>query len=76
MKIDQKSVPWIVLGVLAAAVIAYMAYTSGQQNQPGAPGQEQHACTLEAKLCADGSYVGRVGPNCEFASCPGPTPTR
>jgi len=29
------------------------------------------ACTLEAKLCPDGSTVGRVGPNCEFAPCPG-----
>ena len=28
------------------------------------------ACTLEAKQCPDGSYVGRVGPNCEFAACP------
>ena len=29
------------------------------------------ACTEEAKLCPDGSAVGRVGPNCEFAPCPG-----
>lgn len=28
------------------------------------------ACTLEAKLCPDGSSVGRSGPNCEFTSCP------
>ncbi len=28
------------------------------------------ACTTEAKLCADGSAVGRTGPNCEFALCP------
>jgi hypothetical protein len=27
-------------------------------------------CTLEAKLCPDGSSVGRTGPNCEFAACP------
>ncbi len=30
------------------------------------------ACTLDAKICPDGSAVGRVGPNCEFAPCPGP----
>jgi len=29
------------------------------------------ACTMEAKLCPDGSYVGRTGPNCEFSPCPG-----
>ena len=28
-------------------------------------------CTQEAKLCPDGSYVGRIWPNCEFAACPG-----
>jgi len=28
------------------------------------------ACTLEAKICPDGSSVGRTGPNCEFAPCP------
>lgn len=28
------------------------------------------ACTMEAKLCSDGSYVGRTGPNCEFTACP------
>jgi hypothetical protein len=28
------------------------------------------ACTQEAKLCPDGSYVSRTGPNCEFADCP------
>ncbi len=34
------------------------------------------ACSQEAKLCPDGSYVSRTGPNCEYAPCPeGPTPT-
>ena len=27
-------------------------------------------CTQEAKQCPDGSYVGRVGPKCEFKQCP------
>lgn len=31
----------------------------------------EKACTQEAKLCPDGSAVGRTGPNCEFAPCPG-----
>lgn len=33
------------------------------------------ACTMEAKLCPDGSAVGRTGPNCEFAACPPPAST-
>jgi hypothetical protein len=28
------------------------------------------ACTQEAKICPDGSTVGRTAPNCEFAPCP------
>lgn len=28
------------------------------------------ACTMEAKICPDGSAVGRSGPKCEFAPCP------
>ncbi len=31
------------------------------------------ACTMDAHMCADGSYVGRSGPNCEFV-CPPTTP--
>jgi hypothetical protein len=31
---------------------------------------EPVACTMEAKQCPDGSYVGRTGPACEFAACP------
>lgn len=27
-------------------------------------------CTKEAKICPDGSTVGRVGSKCEFAACP------
>lgn len=32
---------------------------------------EPVACTMEARECPDGSYVGRQGPHCEFAPCPG-----
>jgi hypothetical protein len=31
---------------------------------------EPKYCTQEVKQCPDGSYVGRTGPNCEFAQCP------
>jgi hypothetical protein len=46
----------------------------GQPNSSG-PGDGNHvACTMEAKLCPDGSAVGRSGPNCEFSPCPSPAP--
>lgn len=33
--------------------------------------EEAVFCTMDAKACPDGSYVGRQWPNCEFAPCPG-----
>jgi hypothetical protein len=41
--------------------------TSSEATKPAV----QVFCTQEAKLCSDGSYVGRTGPNCEFTKCPG-----
>lgn len=41
------------------------------QNVPREGWSKPVACTEEAKLCSDGSAVGRTGPNCEFAPCPG-----
>ena len=35
---------------------------------------KQIACSQEAKLCPDGSAVGRTGPSCEFAACPATAP--
>ena len=33
--------------------------------------EEAIFCTQEAKECPDGTFVGRSGPLCEFAACPG-----
>jgi plastocyanin len=52
----------IVLLLIGGGIYAFTSYNDGASSR---------ACTLEAKLCPDGSYVGRVGPNCEFALCPG-----
>jgi len=32
--------------------------------------EELTVCTMDVKLCPDGSYVGRVGPDCKFTECP------
>jgi len=34
------------------------------------------ACTMDAKICSDGSSVGRIPPKCEFAECPATTSTK
>lgn len=42
----------------------------GNQGGSGSGGQIV-ACTMDAKICPDGTAVGRSGPNCEFSPCPG-----
>jgi len=32
--------------------------------------EEMIACTMDAKQCPDGSYVGRIPPDCKFKACP------
>jgi hypothetical protein len=53
----------------ASAVQNPPSGTTGPTPAPSEP--DMVACTMEAKLCPDGSYVGRQGPRCEFAPCPG-----
>ena len=48
---------------LLAGLILAVIFLAGCTQQPV-------ACTADAKLCPDGSSVGRVAPNCEFAPCP------
>jgi len=53
-----------VLGVIAVgAYFGVQQFKKSQSNKPT-------ACTMEAKLCPDGSSVGRTGPLCEFEACP------
>lgn len=33
------------------------------------PSSKKMACTTDARLCPDGTAVGRIAPRCEFASC-------
>lgn len=54
--------------ILLVAAGGFLWWRSYGFNIPQAPGSV--ACTMEAKLCPDGSYVGRQGPSCEFAACP------
>ncbi len=60
----------LLIVIIALIIIAggYFAYQIG--TAPSNGGQAAVACTMEARLCPNGTYVGRVGPNCEFAQCP------
>ena len=61
----MKTVLIVILAVLVLGG-AIFAFTGNDDSTA-----EGVVCTMEAKLCPDGSYVGRSGPKCEFAACPG-----
>ncbi len=64
----SKPAAWLLLPyILWVSFAGYLNYSIWQLNSAGSG---QVACTQEAKLCPDGSYVGRTGPQCEFAACP------
>lgn len=56
----------ISLLVIGNALYAYLNNMDGNAPKVNPP----VACTDEAKICPDGSAVGRTGPFCEFAFCP------
>ena len=58
-----KKLLLIVFTVVLLSGVAFFVRQTGDQS-------DQVSCTEEAKLCPDGSAVGRTGPNCEFAECP------
>jgi hypothetical protein len=66
----KKGSPILIVAIILAvvAVLAVVAYVFGARLLN--LGSNQKACTQEAKICPDGSSVGRTGPNCEFAACP------
>ena|SRR3989338_7345120 len=64
---------YILMGILILGVVAGGGYLLGKQNNKPQDQPSQQACTEEAKLCPDGSSVGRTGLNCEFAECPAPS---
>jgi hypothetical protein len=53
-------------------VVGGMVGAIRERNQSDNKSEDGVVCTMDAKLCEDGSYVSRVGPHCEFAPCPKP----
>lgn len=59
----------LLAGVVILFVVGFGSFLyRNTMERPGVAAPEV-ACTMEAKVCPDGSSVGRTGPRCEFASC-------
>ncbi len=54
--------------ILLIVVVLSAGYFLSKDLKKNSP--VQVACTQDAKICEDGTTVKRVGPNCEFESCP------
>ena len=66
---NPKVIAVFCIAAIVIGGILYLIYpTPKVYHAPNEP----VACTADAKLCPDGSYVGRTGPNCEFSPCPIP----
>lgn len=53
----------VVVVIILAGVAGYFALVLVKKSEP-------KICTEEAKVCPDGTTVGRVPPMCEFTACP------
>lgn len=63
----MKTLLWGIL-VIVLVGVGGLVY----RNTVSRPLAPAGACTLEAKVCPDGTAVGRVAPSCDFAPCPPP----
>ncbi len=64
-KLSKVAVLLLAPYLLWVSFAGYINFSIWQLNGPS-----QIACTLEAKICPDGSSVGRTGLKCEFSKCP------
>lgn len=55
---------FIVVIVTLVSTYFWLTFTKAE------PDPTSIACTMEARVCPDGTAVGRTGPNCAFAPCP------
>ena len=80
----MKKIPIFIAVAAILLAVAYIIFATGPKQEVeevvleqgeevvvNGDDDEMVFCTMDAKECPDGSYVGRVAPDCEFAPCPG-----
>lgn len=63
----SRTIKFILIFILVSSLLAFGVggYFLGQKEKA----KTGIACTQDAKICPDGSSVGRTGPNCSFSPC-------
>lgn len=65
----KKTIIFIIIIVLVLGAGIWMM-VSNRSSEDIIGGVGDGICPQDAKVCPDGSSVGRVGPSCEFEACP------
>lgn len=65
---NHKAIKIILLAI--GIILALGNFGSSNYSIPQSNPSEPVACTMDAKECPDGSFVGRVAPDCSFSPCP------
>lgn len=64
---NKRSLYYFIAVVLVGAI---PSTTYILRNKVSGSPQQPQVCTQEAKICPNGTSVGRTGPHCEFTPCP------
>lgn len=68
---SQKTLIGVLLVLVVGSIIVFSLAVLKKPETAVKPTPSVNvACTMDAKMCPDGSYVGRIAPNCDFAMCP------
>jgi hypothetical protein len=72
--IAQIAIVYGIIGMMGLVLTVFVATREvripDRTTELPLPTSDGTMCTADAKLCPDGSYVSRSGPDCEFAPCP------
>lgn len=71
----SKNIAALVVLVIMLAVAGYFLPGPSKPAPSNPSDGGAVICTMDAKQCSDGTYVGRTGPNCEFVCSVPTTPT-
>ncbi len=65
----------IIIAIVITLTIGFWRSPIDQESPTAPEVPDGVVCALDAKMCPDGSYVGRIAPKCEFAMCPKVSPS-
>lgn len=70
ISMTKKIIIKLVILVILGAGFGVWHFLNQDTNSEQVPEDKPVACTADAKLCPNGSSVGREAPDCQFAKCP------